>query len=70
MNSELMNIEDIAEMHKCSVRHARDVIVKTPGFPDPSPTSRIKHKLWITAEVRAFVTRKPAKIPHVARQAA
>jgi hypothetical protein len=55
---DLMTLGDIAEMHKCSVRHARDVIVKTAGFPDPSPTSRIKHKLWVTEEVRAFVTRQ------------
>ncbi|MEB0216328.1 MULTISPECIES: hypothetical protein [unclassified Undibacterium] len=63
-NTELMTLADIAEMHQCSIRHARDVVVKTPGFPAESPTSRVKHKLWIRAEVKAFVTRKPAKFPH------
>lgn len=71
MNSnELMTIEDIAEMHQCSREHARDMIVKLPGFPAEAPTSRPRHKLWIRSEVRAFVTRRPAKIPHKALEPA
>lgn len=70
MNSELMTIEDIADMHKCSREHARDVIVKLPGFPEQAPTSRPRHQLWIRSEVRAFVTRKTARIPHNDRKAA
>ncbi|ONN64797.1 hypothetical protein BTM36_22100 [Herbaspirillum sp. VT-16-41] len=57
MSDELMTIEDIAEMHKCSLRHARDIIVKTPGFPLEAPTSRPRLRLWIRAEVMNFVTR-------------
>ncbi len=70
MQDELMTLNDIAEMHKCTRAHARDVIVKLPGFPDQAPTSRPRHQLWIRSEVRAFVTRKPTQIPHTARQAA
>ena len=58
MSDELMTLDDIAEMHKCERRHARDVIVKTPGFPPEAPTSRPKHRLWVTEEVVQFVTRK------------
>lgn len=57
MSDELMTLDDIAEMHKCERRHARDVIVKLPGFPPEAPTSRPKHRLWVRAEVVHFVTR-------------
>lgn len=57
MKDELMTLDDIAEMHKCSREHARDVIVNTPGFPPEAPTSRPRHKLWIRDEVVQFVTR-------------
>ena len=32
-----MNLEQIAEMHHCDTRHARDRIVLVPGFPLPVP---------------------------------
>jgi len=70
MQNDLMTIEDIAEMHKCTREHARDVIVKLPGFPEQAPTSRPRHQLWIRSEVRAFVTRKATQIPHITRKAA
>lgn len=57
MSDELLTLEDIAEMHKCDRRYARDIVVKTPGFPHEAPTSRPKHRLWIRAEVVQFVTR-------------
>lgn len=57
MSDELMTIEDIADLHKCSRAHARDVIVKTPGFPAEAPTSSPRHKLWVKEEVVIFVTR-------------
>ena len=69
-NNELMTLEDIAEMHSCTFRHARDIVVKMPGFPEEAPTSRPRHKLWVRSEVRAFVTRKPARSPHKAMEAA
>lgn len=62
--SDLMTLEEIAAIHHCSERHARDVIVKTPGFPPESPTSTPRKRLWVRSEVRAFITRKPAKFPH------
>lgn len=51
---ELMTIQDISEMHHCSMRHARDVIVKLPGFPPEAPTSTPRNRLWLRNEVLAF----------------
>lgn len=63
--NDLMTLEDIAQMNHCSLRHARDVLVKIPGFPAEAPTSTPRNRLWLRTEVRAFVHRKPARIPHM-----
>lgn len=65
-----MTLADIAEMNKCSARHARDVLVRLPGFPDEAPTSTPRNRLWLRSEVRAFIHRKPARIPHPVLRAA
>jgi hypothetical protein len=62
--NDLLTLEDIAAMNRCSVRHARDVLVKLPGFPDEAPTSTPRNRLWLRSEVRSFIHRKPAQIPH------
>lgn len=56
--TDLLTIQDIADMHRCSVRHARDVIVRMPGFPPEAPTSTPKNRLWVRREVRAYLHRK------------
>lgn len=56
--NDLLNLEDIAVMHRCSQRHARDVLVRLPGFPSEAPTSTPRNRLWLRTEVRSFVTRK------------
>lgn len=56
--TDLITLKDIAEMHHCSTRHARDVIVKVPGFPPEAPTSTPRNRLWLRSEVRAFLLRK------------
>jgi hypothetical protein len=56
--NELMRLEDIAQMHYCSLRHARDVLVKLPGFPKEAPTSTPRKRLWLRSEVFAFVSRR------------
>jgi len=68
--NDLMTLAGIAEMNHCSSRHARDVLVKLPGFPDEAPTSTARNRLWLTSEVRAFIHRKPARIPHTTLRAA
>jgi hypothetical protein len=68
--TDLVTLDHIAEMHHCEQRHARDVIVRTPGFPAEAPTSTPRKRLWIRAEVRAFILRKPAKFPHKALEPA
>ena len=72
MTADLLTLDDIAAMHHCSIRHARDVLVKLPGFPAEAPTSTPRNRLWLRSEVRAFINRKPARqqnpaqIPHLA----
>lgn len=68
--SDLLTLEDLAAMHHCSMRHARDVLVKLPGFPREAPTSTTRNRLWVRSEVRAYLHRKPAKFPHSAPQPA
>lgn len=55
---DLITLDEIAMMHRCNVRHAREVIVKLPGFPLEAPTSTTRNRVWVRAEVRAHVTRK------------
>lgn len=68
--NDLMTLDDIAQMNHCSVRHARDVLVKLPGFPEEAPTSTPRNRLWLRAEVKAYIHRKPARIPHMRLKAA
>ena len=56
--TELMTLEHIAEMHHCSLRHARDVVVKLSGFPDEAPTSTPRNRLWLRSEILAFIHRR------------
>mgnify|MGYP003586343790 CR=1 FL=1 len=71
--NDLLTLADIAEMAHCSMRHARDVLVKLPGFPEEAPLSTPRNRLWLRSEVRAYVHRKPVKpaqIPHMSLQPA
>lgn len=60
--NDLMTLADIAEMNHCSLRHARDVLVRLPGFPDErqAPGGR---RVWSAQEVHNFVNRKPLDAP-------
>jgi len=64
--NDLLTLDDIAQMHRCSLRHARDVIVKLPQFPAEAPTSTQRNRLWLRAEVRAYIHRKPVRVEQVA----
>jgi MarR-like DNA-binding transcriptional regulator SgrR of sgrS sRNA len=68
--SDLLTLEDIARMWRCSTRHARDTLVKMPGFPPPAPGSGSRHRVWLSKEVREFAHRRSAQIPHRALKAA
>jgi hypothetical protein len=61
MSDELFDLAEIAALFRCSRRHARDVIVKTIGFPAVAPGSTQRNPLWLRIEVRAFLHRKPIK---------
>ena len=58
MIQPLLTLEDIARLHSCTVRQARDIIVKLPGFPAEAPTSTARLRRWVAAEVHAHITRQ------------
>ena len=62
----LMTLEEIAEMHHCNVRRARDIVVRKQGFPPEAPTSCRSQRLWVRREVESFVLREPAQTTHSA----
>ena len=71
--SELLALDDIATMWRCTRRHARDVVVKGAAFPETAPGSTVKNPVWLKVEVRAFAHRKPktpAQFPQHAPQPA
>lgn len=60
--SPIITLQEIADMHACPLSHARDVIVKLPGFPKPAPTSTPRVRRWLRAEVLDFINRRtPAR---------
>lgn len=61
MTDELMTLDDIAELYRCTRRHARDTITKLVGFPDKVPGSSQRIPLWLKADVLAFLRKKNAK---------
>jgi hypothetical protein len=64
MTDELMTIDDIAALYKTTRSKAQRYIVKRPGFPDIAPGSTWRDPRWLAVEVRAYLRRKPAPIPH------
>ena len=61
MSEDLLTTEDIAELYRCSYRHARDVITKQVGFPSIAPGSTTRNPLYLRTEVRSYLHRKPTK---------
>jgi len=59
--SPLMSLDDIAALHRCDRERARTVIVRRPGFPREVPTSTRKNRLWLRAEVMAYLMRNYAE---------
>lgn len=54
----LLDLDDIAKLYRVSRRHARDFLVKQPGFPARVPASSSKIPLWSADEIQAYVMRK------------
>lgn len=61
--SKLLTLEDISRMYKVSIRTARDVIVRTPGFPQPVPGSK-RNRRWLADTIHAYLS---GKIPQELR---
>lgn len=70
MSDELLTLEDVARMWKCSMRHARDVLVRSAGFPQPAPGSTARHRVWLAEKVREFARGEPANSSHMGREVA
>lgn len=58
--TDLLTLEDIAQLHKCDVRRAREKVVHRPGFPPPVPTSTPRKRLWLRRDVMRFLSGKTA----------
>jgi hypothetical protein len=58
---DLLTIEHIAQMWHCSTRHARDVLVRKPGFPPLRPVNG--RPRWSRQEIHNFIHRKPLDTP-------
>lgn len=67
---ELLDLDDIAKLYRVSRRHARDVLVKQPGFPKQAPGTSSKIPLWHADKIRAYIAEESAGIPHNEPQAA
>lgn len=65
----LLTLDDIAHEWGVSRRYARDVLVKTPGFPPQAPGSSPRHQRWAKDDVYAYIHRQPARTPHGEPQA-
>lgn len=61
--NDLMTVDEIAEMYRCSARHARDVLVRMKGFPAPAQGSGPKHRVWLRSAVRAFAAGRTRQNP-------
>ena len=55
----LLTVDDIAHMWGVTRRYARDVLVKTPGFPLPAPGSSARCRRWARDDVYAYIHRQP-----------
>lgn len=70
MTPSLLTIDDIAAMWGVTRRHARDVLVKQPGFPPLAPGASARIKRWARREIEAYINRQPAQIPPTTQDAA
>jgi hypothetical protein len=55
---ELMDLNDIAKLYRVSRRHARDVLVKQPGFPPPAPGTSVRIPLWLKKDLEDYLSGK------------
>lgn len=52
--SQMMSVEDIAQMWKVPRDYALKVLVRQEGFPDPAPGSTRKFLRWRRSDVLDF----------------
>lgn len=59
-DEELLDLSDIANLYRVSRRYARDVLVKSPGFPMPVLAISQKTRRWSVADVRRWLCERRA----------
>lgn len=62
MEKELMDLDDIAALYRCSRRHARDVTIKSVGFPPLAPGASPRNLMWLRSEVMDFLHRRRRQV--------
>lgn len=55
---KLYSLDDIAKLYRVSRRHARDVLVKQPGFPPQAPGTSSKIPLWLEDDLEDYLNRR------------
>ena len=70
MSDELLTLTDLAELYRCSYRHARDVITKLIGFPSLAPGSTLFSKLCreLLIEDLTFHDTRGTALTHLSRK--
>jgi hypothetical protein len=63
--SDLLTLDDLAELWKVSREYAQRYLVKRPEFPEPAPGSTRKKPRWRSNDVRTFIggQESPTKNP-------
>ena len=66
----LLTLDDITAMVKLSRNHVRDVLVKSPGFPQRAPGTGPRKPRWKPEEVQKFFAGNDAHSSHTGSEPA
>lgn len=58
---ELLNLDDIAALYRCTRNHARDVITKAQDWPSPVPGCTRRRPLWLATDVQKYLSKNCTK---------
>ncbi len=52
--SDLLTLQDIANLYGVTYRFARDQLTKRPGFPKPIPGCTTRRRMWLKEHIEAY----------------
>lgn len=55
MTTDLLTLQDIADLYRVKYRFARDQLTKRPDFPKPIPGSSRKKPLWLVDTIQKYI---------------